>query len=204
MHYCPYCSAQISEKAKSCHNCKKSLNFETITSLLKPSEASELNKSALRKIWLKEHSRFVWPIITLMIGFILGGAVLYSFALIQSAKEKELLAAEITDLKNQISQINSDAKGAQSGLQGTLKAKDQIITVLTAERQTLTRIINFTRRFSNSCVNTPNSESEVTTFKNNFRYLRGQFDDQQAQLDNTAFGNNPKFNLKTAPQFLED
>ncbi len=204
MHYCPYCSAQISESAKSCHSCKKSLDFEAIASAFEPGEVSAINKSAVRKIWIKEHARFVWPVLTLIIGFIIGGAILYSIATVRSASEKDSLASQIEDLKNQISQINSEAEGAQTGLQGELQAKDQIISILTTQRQTLTRIINFTRRFSNNSIITPNSNSEATNFRNNFRYLRRQFEDQQEQLNNTAFANNRQFNLKTAPQFLED
>ncbi|KAA3610439.1 MAG: hypothetical protein D8M58_05505 [Calditrichaeota bacterium] len=204
MRYCPYCSTQISESAKSCHNCKKSLDFEAIASVFEASEASEINKSAVRKIWIKEHARFVWPVVTLIIGFIVGGAVLYSLALAQAASEKDTLNSEIEKLNAQISQINSDAQGAQSGLQGQIQEKEKIITILTSQRQSLTRIINFTRRFTNNSIITPNSEAEATYFKNNFRYLRGQFDDQQAELDNTTFADNRRFNLKTAPQFLED
>ena len=204
MRYCPYCSAQISETAKSCHNCKKSLDFEAIASVFEAGKASAVNKSALRKIWIKEHARFVWPVLTLVIGFIAGGAILYSLALVQASAEKDSLNIEIEDLKNQISQLNSEAKNAQSGLQGEIQAKDEIISILTAERQTLTRIINFTRSFTNNSIITPNSESDATGFRNNFRYLRKKFEGQQDQLNNTAFANNRKFNLKTAPQFLAD
>jgi len=204
MHYCPYCSAQITESAKSCHKCKKSLDFDAFASVFEPSDASAINKSAMRRIWIKEHARFVWPVVTLVLGLIVGGAVFYSLALVQSSAEKDSLNVEIQDLKNQISQINSDAQGAQSGLQGELKAKDQIITILTSQRQTISSIINFTRRFANNSIITPNSEAEATSFRNNFRYLRRQFDDYQDQLNNTAFANNRSFNLKTAPQFLQD
>lgn len=204
MHYCPYCSEQISENAKSCHNCKKSLDFETFAAIIEPGEASDINKSALRKIWIQEHVRFIWPVVALVIGFIVGGTILYSLAIAQSTIEKESLYSEIQNLKSQISQLNSEAQGAQSGLKGEIQAKDQIISILTSQRQTLTRIINFTRRFTTNSIITPNSDSEATKFRNNFRYLRKQFDGQQEQLNNTAFANNRKFNLKTAPRFLED
>ncbi len=204
MRYCPYCSAQISESAKSCHSCKKSLDFEAISNLFEPGEESAINKSAQRKIWLKEHARFVWPVVTLVAGFIIGGVILYSMARMQSASEKEALSSEIRDLKNQIEQINTRAAGAQSGLKGELEEKDRIISILTNQRKTMGSIINFTRRFTNGSAVTPNSEGIATSFKNNFRYLQRQFESQQEELNQTAFKNNRKFNLKTAPQFLGD
>jgi uncharacterized membrane protein YvbJ len=204
MRYCPYCSAQISESAKSCHSCKKSLDFEAISVLFEPGEESTINKSAQRKIWLREHARFVWPVIALVVGFIIGGVILYSMARMQSASEKEALSSEIQKLKNQIDQINTQAAGAQSGLKGELDEKDKIISILTTQRKTMSSIINFTRRFTNNSVITPNSEGIATNFKNNFRYLQRQFENQQEELNKTAFKDNRNFNLKTAPQFLGD
>ena len=80
MRYCPYCSAPISDSAKTCHNCKKSLEFNIVASALENSEESDFKKSALRKIWIKERMRFVWPVITLFIGFIIGGVILLLFS----------------------------------------------------------------------------------------------------------------------------
>jgi hypothetical protein len=204
MRYCPYCSAQISESAKSCHSCKKSLDFEAISVLFESGEESTINKSAQRKIWLREHARFVWPVVSLFVGFIVGGVIFYSLALAQSVSEKETLNEEIQGLKNQISQINSDAAGAQSGLKGELEEKDRIISILTSQRKTMGSIINFTRRFTNNSVITPNNEAAATGFKNNFRYLKRQFENQQEALNKSSFKDNRNFNLKTAPQFLGD
>lgn len=203
MHYCPYCSAPVSENAQTCHECKKNLDFAVLREVLETGEESDVNKKALRKIWYKEHAIYIWPVFTLIIGFIAGGVILYLVALGQFASEKEELNSEINNLKAQIADINNNAQDAQSGLQDQLQAKDQIISVLGEQRTTLSRIINFTRRMAQNSIITPNSADEATSFRRNFRYLERQFNQQQEQLDATAYEGDRTFNLETLPQFLE-
>lgn len=204
MRYCPYCSAPVSENAQTCHECKHSLDFNTLADVLESGEDSQVNKNAIRKIWFKEHAIYIWPAITLIIGFIAGGIILYLVALGQFASEKESLNSEITKLKSEISNISSNSQDVQSGFQDQLKAKDQIISILTDQRTSLTRIINFTRRMAQNSLITPNNADEAGNFQRNFRYLERQFTQQQDQLNETTFKDNQNFNLETLPQFLEE
>jgi hypothetical protein len=204
MQYCPYCSAPVSENAKTCHNCKKSLEFEIIASALENSEESDFKKSALRKVWIKERMRYVWPVLTLIIGFIVGGVILYYLAVLEFSIKTDDLNAHIDSLDAQISVLKSNAQNAQSGLQQDLQSKDKIIGLLQSQRQTLASIINFTRRFSSSSTVTPVSDAEIESFRRNFLYLQRQFENQQDELNETKFDNDNVFNLKTIPQFLEE
>ena len=165
---------------------------------------SEIKKSALRKIKIKERMRFVWPGVTLLIGFVVGGIILYLFSLGQFAMEKNELNSQIDSLSIQINDLNASASNAQSGLQSELQSKDKIIDILSEQRKSATSIINFTRRFTTNSVITVGSEEDITFFRNNFIYLRRQFLDQQEKLDSTGFNQTGRFNLKTIPQFLED
>jgi hypothetical protein len=204
MQYCPYCSAPVSESAKTCHNCKKSLEFDLIASALENSEESDFNKSALRKIWIKERMRFVWPVITLIIGFVAGGVILYLLASLEYSVKTDDLSVQIDSLNTKIANLNANAQNAQSGLQEQLQAKDRIIEILSNQRKTLSSVINFTRRFSNNSIITPGSDGDIESFRRNFFYLQRQFENQQDELNETAFDNDNIFNLKTVPQFLEE
>ena len=204
MHYCPYCSSPVSDSAKTCHSCKKSLEFNVIASALENSEESDFKKSALRKVWIKERMRFVWPVLTLFIGFIIGGVILYYLAALQFSLKTDDLTFRIDSLNTQIASLNSNAENAQSGLQEQLQAKDNIITILQTQRRTMSSIINFTRRFSNNSIITPGNDSETESFRRNFYYLQRQFENQQDELNETEFENDNIFNLKTVPQFLEE
>ena len=117
MHYCPYCSASVSEKAKTCHRCKKVLNISILAEAFNTTDDSEIKKSVLRKIKIKERMRFVWPGITLLIGFIVGGIILYLFSLGQFTMEKNELSSKIDSLNTQINDLNVSAGNAESGLQ---------------------------------------------------------------------------------------
>ena len=204
MHYCPYCSAPVSETAQTCHHCKRNLDFNAIADVLESGEGSLQNKAALRKIWIKEHAVYIWPFITLLSGFIAGGLILYLVALAQFSSEKDTLISQIDSLNAKISDINSNAKDAQSGLSEQLEAKDRIISVLNDQRVTLSRIINFTRRMSDNSIITANSTAEAATFRRNFRFLERQFNQQQDQLNATQFKDNQNFNLETLPQLLTE
>ena len=56
MHYCPYCSSAISVDAKSCHNCKKSLDFGAI------SYSPDL-QTIMLEITHTTNTDFVWAVI---------------------------------------------------------------------------------------------------------------------------------------------
>jgi hypothetical protein len=204
MRYCPYCSEPVSEKAKTCHNCKAVLDIGLIAELFDTADESEMKKSVLRKIKIKERMRFVWPAITLVIGFIIGGIMLYLAALGQFAIQKGDLNSQIDSLQIKIKALNLSTENAQSGLQEQIAAKEKVIEVLGSQRTTLSRIINFTRNFADNCIITPNSEGDVTSFRNNFLYLKRQFENQQEELDKTEFKDSGHLNLKTIPKFLDE
>ncbi len=204
MHYCPYCSEPVSEKAKTCHNCKRMLDLEVLAQVFDTAEESEMKKSALRKIKTKENMRYIWPGITLIIGFIIGGIFLYLFSLAQFALEKNDLTTQIDSLHRQINKLNASANSDRAGLQKELDSKEKIINILSKQRSSAASIINFTRRFAAASAITAASEDDINYFRNNFIYLRKQFFNQQDMLDSTDFKQSGRFNLKTIPQFLEE
>jgi len=204
MHYCPYCSAPVSAGAKTCHNCKKSLEFELIASALENSEESDFNKSAIRKIWIKERMRYVWPVITLIAGFVVSGVIMHYLPMLQFSLKTDELSLQIDSLNSQIATLNSSAENAQSGLQEQLQSKDKIIEFLSTQRKPMSSIINFTRRFTNNSIVTPGSDGDTESFRRNFFYLQRQFENQQDELNESEFENDNVFNLKTVPQFLEE
>jgi len=204
MEYCPFCAASISEGAKTCHNCKKSLDISAFSFTYAPEKnISALNKKVLREIWFKEHSRFIWPFVTLIIGFILGGLLTYGSAQLQFNSEREVLQNKIAGFEAEIQQFKSAAVNQDAGLQQSMKQKDHLIDLLTQERQTLSRIINFTRRLARTSVISSGSPAETKTFRANVAYLKRQFDKQQAQIDGTGLLAKKTFNVLPIPQLMK-
>ncbi len=100
MEYCPHCSSALSkENFKKCPYCKKNIDMGDIAAVVEPGESSEKNKDAIRKIWFREHSSKIIPVITLIIGFVVGAVLLYSYAQLQFSNER-------SDYQNNITQLN--------------------------------------------------------------------------------------------------
>lgn len=204
MQYCPYCSEMVSANAKTCHACKKSLDIDAIGNLIADIKSSDIDKSALRRIWFKEHARYFWPVFTLIIGILIGAAALFTQQQLSFKDERSALTGQIEQLNRAIADRDSRIKNAQSGQAEALQKKDAIITILTEERLLLSRIINFTRRLANNSQIVPNSPNDAQSYKNNYRYLKRLFDAEQEKLNATEYLENRTFNLQPVPQLLSD
>jgi len=189
---------------KTCPHCKRSLELELIKNLYKPDmESSHINAPTARKLWYHRHKLFIYPMITLLIGGIIGGVLIYGYARASFASQKDGYEREISALGRVIDSLKQKDRSARSGFENQLAARDSLIDLLTRERNTMGRIIYFTRRMARNSTITPNSEAEVTRFQNNFKYLQKQFDGYQEELKTKNFKQHKSFNLKTLPMFLE-
>lgn len=201
MEYCPHCSAALSkENLKKCPYCKKNIDMDDWAAVLEPGESSEKNKDAIRKIWFREHSSKIIPVITLMVGFIIGAILLYSYAQLQFANEKSEYQNTISTLNETISQKDANAGNEKTGFENIIKNKDGIISILAEQKDILANIINFTRRMSRNSTITPTTANEADYFKRNFSYLANQFNKQKEALEQTEFKSTKDYNLKTMPQ----
>ena len=140
----------------------------------------------------------------MVIGFIAGGILAYGFAQFQFSAERLDYDTKISGLEEQIQENQNTASNAQAGLNSQLAAKDNIISILDEQKELLTRIINFSRSFSQNSIITPNSNAIADRFKRNFDYLNDQFTSQQEQLRQTEHENIRRYNLQTIPQVLSD
>jgi hypothetical protein len=204
MQYCYHCSEPITKPTKVCPHCKRSLDMSMFESLLSEQEDSEIHKISLRRIWFQEHAHIIWPVITLFIGFIVGGLILYGISRLQFAETRAELEEEIASLESKIEQKDDATSDIRENLNSQLSAKDNIITILDEQKELLTRIINFTRRFAQNSLITPNSESDANSYKRNFIYLNNQFYDKQEELEQTDHSNIKNYNLQPIPQILSD
>ncbi len=204
MHYCPYCSEPINAGAKSCPHCKRSLELELIQQLYQGNmESSHIDPRIKRKMWFHERRIIFYPLITLIIGLIAGGILIYGYAQAGFAAERDEHAAVVEKLQAEIDGLKQAQGNARSGYEAQLADKETLIELLTKERDTMGRIIYFTRRMARNSTITPNSEAEVTRFKNNLNYLQKLFDGYQEKLKSKNFEAYKDFNLKTLPMFLE-
>ncbi|MCK5032972.1 MAG: hypothetical protein KAS18_05035 [Calditrichia bacterium] len=201
MEYCPHCSAALSkENFKKCPYCKKNIDMDDWAAVVEPGESSEKNKDAIRKIWFREHSSKIIPVITLMVGFIIGAILLYSYAQLQFANEKSEYQNTISTLNETISQKDANAGNEKTGFENIIKNKDGIISILAEQKDILANIINFTRRMSRNSTITLTTANEADYFKRNFSYLANQFNKQKEALEQTEFKSTKDYNLKTMPQ----
>ena len=202
MSYCPHCSELLTKPVKICPYCKKTVDINLYSQLVEPGESSGKSKKIVRKIWIREHANIILPAITLIIGVIIGAILLYSYGEIKFASERSDYEERIVQLENEIQQKEQVANNSSKGFQDQLDKKDQIITIISEQKDILGRIINFTKRFSTNSTITPNSEQEVDFFQRNVIYLNRQFETQQEKLKETGFTPINSYNLLPIPQFL--
>jgi hypothetical protein len=204
MKYCPYCAFQLTKPSNVCPNCKKILDTGVLSEIYFSEEGSEVNKKLLRQKWFKEHSYIIFPILTLIIGFFVGGIIIYGYTQLQFKGERSGYQNTIAELKTTIANKDSSVANSNEEFQKELNLKNDIITALSEQKVILSRVINFTRRFSNNSIITPNSEEEADYFKRNVLYLNNQFEKQQEKLDETGFASDESYNLLTIPEILEN
>lgn len=202
MSYCPHCSELLTKPVKICPYCKKTVDIDLYSQLVKPSESSGKSKKILRKMWIREHTNFILPAVTLVIGVVIGAILLYSYGEIKFASERSDYEEQIVQLENEIKLKEEAASNSSIGFQDQLDKKDQIITILAEQKDILGRIINFTNRFSNNSTITAGSEQELDFFQRNVLYLNRQFEAQQEKLKETGYTPINAYNLLPIPQFL--
>jgi hypothetical protein len=201
MEYCPHCSSTLSrENLKKCPYCKKNIDMNDLAAVVEPGESSERNKDAIRRIWFREHSSKIIPIITLIAGLLIGAILLYSYAQIQFSNERSEYQNTIAELKKTISEKDANAGSEKTDYENKLKSKDNVISILAEQKEILANIINFTRRMSNNSTITPTTANEADYFKRNFAYLLSQFNKQSDALEATEFKSSKTYNLETMPQ----
>jgi hypothetical protein len=204
MEYCPYCSKTISPTQKVCPSCKKSLDLDVLQSMYEASETSGIDTKVKNRIWFREHTHIIFPIITLIIGLVAGIIGAYAFAQVQFINERSDYNDQISNLEQQINSSKTAANNAQGELKQQLDSKDEHITIIKEQRDIMSRIINFTRRLANNSVITPNTVDEGEYFNRNIRYLIGQFENQNQLLIDRNYESELNYNLRTVPQLISD
>jgi hypothetical protein len=203
MEYCPYCAEPLTKSYKICPYCKKALDTELLKQIYQPGTSSKVDKKKLLKILFMEKSHIIYPVITLIIGFIIGSILFYGFAQAEFIGERSDYRNQIADLNKTISDNTNSAGSVQQSLENTIAAKDTIITILTEQNDILNRVIFFTRRLTSNSTITPNSAEDQDYYRRNILYLIRSFEEQQEKLDNTEYSVTQTYDLRTIPEFLE-
>ena len=204
MEYCPYCSGPLSKPAKVCPHCKKSLDLQAYQSVFEPGETTKTNKKALRRLWFKEHSRFLFPLLFLMIGLTAGAVAMFSYSALHFQLKQNSLEQEITALNSRLSEAGANTASISDSLKASILTRDTVIRILTEKNKLLRQIIVFTRRIANNSLVQPHSEGEANYFRRNFKYLEKQYEAQRQKQEATYFKAPKKPNLKTIPKLLEE
>jgi hypothetical protein len=170
--------------------------------MFKLEESTKSDKRIKKKIWFREHSHIIFPIITLIIGFIAGALILYGVAQTQFMTERSGYKNKIVELQNTIENKEQAAGSASKDFQRQLAHKDEIISLLDGQLDNMSKVIIFTRRFSGRSSIKPITAADSAYFVRNVRYLNKLFDEQQAKLKELAYENIRDYNLKTIPGIL--
>jgi hypothetical protein len=204
MEYCPYCSAPLTKDYKTCPECKKSLSIDMLESLYGEGETSGIDVKVKRKIWFREHAHIFIPIITLIVGLVVGGLVAYSGAMAQFAIERTGYKSRIADLQKKIDTGASETASIKDTLEEQIKMKDSIIKILQEQQNIMSRIINFTRRLADNSTIMVSTADEQSFYSRNVKYLMKLYNDQTDLLKATGFEPIPNFDLESVPQFLNE
>jgi uncharacterized membrane-anchored protein YhcB (DUF1043 family) len=171
--------------------------------MLETGESSDINNKLRWKIWYKEHSHFIYPFITLIIGFVIGAILLYGYAQLEFVSDKSQLNEKISTLQKTIDQNASDANNAKSELQKQLTEKDQIIATLLEQKDLYSRMIYFTRRLGDNSTLTPNTPEDADYYRRNTLYLIRLFEESETRLDSLNIVDDKSYNLQAVPELLQ-
>ena len=203
MEYCPYCAGSISKPSKICPHCRKSLDTDLLKQIYEPSKTSKPNKKLLMKVWYREKSYIIFPIITMIVGFAIGALLFYGFAQVQFVNERAEFQSSISELQKTIEEMDISSGNVKQDLENKIIDKDEIISILTEQNAILNRVIVFTRRLATNSTITPNTQEDADYYRRNCLYLINLFNEQQEKLTQTEYEVNQDFNLRSFPQFLE-
>lgn len=203
MNYCPHCSQPIYKKVDVCPECKNVINYDLLGGLYEEGDTSRMNRKAKRRIWFKEHALMIIPTITLIIGFVAGGILMFGYLQIAFQNERDDYDAQIAELNNTISQNNSAAQSSSQGFENVIAQKDQIIQILGEQLDLMGRAVNFTTRLDRNSTITPTSTQESDFYRRNILYLRNQFEQQVEAMAETEYEPRRNYSLITIPSLME-
>ncbi len=204
MTYCTYCAGRLTKPFKICPFCKKMLDLNMLKQIYGAGETSRINKWAQNKIWFKEHGYVLTPILTLVLGFGIAAFLLFSFVEIKLNKERSTYELQIADLQASMIQKEATEDNTRSALEKQISHKNEIISTLAEQTETLRRIINLTRHFAENSTVIPVSEEQSDYFKRNFRALNSKFVSQQKKMVTIGYAPAESRDLRTIPQLLSE
>jgi len=204
MNYCPHCAEPLSKIADVCPHCNKAISPEVLQSLYEDQKSSRESRSARRKIWFREHALYIIPVIALVAGLIAGAVITYGYAQVEFAGEREDFQSQIAQLNATIAQKDAKVANASEDFQNQLNQKNEIIAIMHEELDIMGKVMNFTIRLARNSTITPNTTDEADFYRRNVRYLEGQFNLQQEQLEQAGYENIQSFNLVTVPQLMSE
>ena len=203
MKYCPYCAEKLIRPVDVCPYCKKSIDLTLFQEIYEPGESSFLNRKLLFRRWFKERSLYLYPVMALIIGFLIGIIITYSYSQLRFASERSTYENQIAELQNTLQEKEASAGNVQSDLQNQLAIKDDIIKILIDQKDLFSRLIYFTNRLSANSLITPNSPEDIDGYKRNTLYLIRLFDESQDKLKAKGLEDNRTYSLQTVPSLLE-
>lgn len=203
MRYCPYCSASLEKSTQVCPECNKSLDIPLLSHYYRGGETTRTNRSAARKIWIREHAFTVLPLLGMLVGLVLGFVLCYGYFTMKTASDRARVEERISALQDSIKMQASAAGDVTAGLHQQITTHEETIKILKEQIDILEKIITFTRRFATNSELTTLDEAEIESFRRNVNYLINQFKMQQEKLISSGQAEETTVNLIPVPQVFE-
>jgi len=204
MEYCPFCSGPLSSNSKVCPHCNKSLDLDIYQSVFSPGQTSKINKKAARKLKFKENARYIFPVIFLIIGLVVGAVSLFSYSAVHFQSSKIAFEKEIINLNSKIESNLNRAGVVQDSLQLVINRQDTVIQYLGELENHSRQIITFSRRLARNSVITPNSEDQVQYFRRNYLYLNRLYGQKYEDLKALDYPVVESYNLLVFPNLITE
>jgi len=202
MVYCYHCTTRLSKDYKVCPHCNKNLDVDLLKRIYQTGNAAK--RGARIKIWFRERNHTLVPFFTLLIGIGLGVAIWWSYAQLQIATSRSNAQMEILGLKAKVADLQGQMTVDSTQFTVQLADKDSVVYLLAAQKATMRKLINLTRRLSNKANIAPSSAAEADYFRRNMKYQITVFDKQEESLAALGYGSPKTYNLMTIPQLLTE
>lgn len=202
MIYCYHCTARLSKDYKVCPHCNKTLDLEMLKRIFHTDTGGDSKGFAALRIWFWEHNRILMPTILFLFGMGVGFPVWWGYAQVRITAALSQSETQIVSLQSKVADIENQQEKDRERFEAQLAQKDSAITLVASQKETLTKLINLTRRMILSAEIIPNSQDDTDFYRRNTLYLISVFSEQEEALAAAGYRSNKSYDLQTIPALL--
>ncbi|TDI84993.1 MAG: hypothetical protein E2O78_05240 [Caldithrix sp.] len=144
------------------------------------------------------------PIILFLFGMGVGFPVWWGYAQVRIAAALSQYETQIVSLQSKVADIENQQEKDRKRFETQLAQKDSVLTLVAAQKETLTKLINLTRSMILSADIIPNSQDDADFYRRNTLYLISVFSEQEEALTAAGYRSSKIYDLQTIPELLTE